>query len=77
VNGTVDDLELELRRLPGVIAVGLDDSESPLRVALFLDREADGELLTRQAELLALVHDPQPVIAISRSTEMTTTITLD
>ena len=59
---TIDDLELEIRRLPGVIAVGFDDEQPHLVVGLFLMPDADTELIRQRVELLALVHDPEPRI---------------
>ena len=73
---TTDDLELEVRRLPGVVAVGLDDTGPQLRVAVFLARDTDADLIRQRVELLALAHDPQPVV-VTVDDHVTQTITLD
>jgi len=68
MNETLDDLELELRRLPGVIAVALQDG-AQLRVHLSLTTWADASAIRQRAELLALAHHPEPRLTVSRAGE--------
>ena len=60
---SVDELELELRRLPGVLAVGLI-ANSELVVTLWVVPGTDASSLTAQAELLALGHHDHPVVSV-------------
>jgi hypothetical protein len=68
VNDTLDDLELELRRLPGVISVAVSD-EDGLRVHLCVTSWADATAVRQRAELLALSHDEAPTLTVSRAGE--------
>lgn len=47
---SLDDLELELRKVPGVIAVGLEESEGLLRVDLVVSSPGPSPLMVRAAE---------------------------
>jgi len=56
----VDELELRLRRLPGVVAVGFVESDALLLVEIQADSDA-GDDLPRAATALAAEHSARPV----------------
>lgn len=62
---TLDSLELELRRIPGVVAVGLEMTGQGLGVRVAVARGADSEEIGRRAEMLALAHDERPRVAVT------------
>ena len=68
MNETLDDLELELRRLPGVIAVALQHGEH-LEVHICLTTWADASAVRQRAELLALAHHEHPKLVVVRAGE--------
>ena len=68
MNETLDDLELELRRLPGVIAVALQTNEYR-DVHISLTTWADASAVRQRAELLALAHHEQPKLTVTRAGE--------
>jgi hypothetical protein len=68
VNETLDDLELELRRLPGVVSVSLRGNER-LEVHICLTNWADLSAVRQRAELLVLAHHEHPQITVSRAGE--------
>jgi hypothetical protein len=47
---SLDDLELELRKVPGVVGVGLEESAGVVRVDLVISAAAPSPLLVRAAE---------------------------
>jgi phage terminase large subunit-like protein len=63
VNGGLDDLELEVRRIPGVVAVGLRRADR-LVVQVAVAAGADPAGVAERARMLALAYDADPVVEV-------------
>jgi hypothetical protein len=62
---SLDLLELELRQLPGVASVGLEDHGHRVEVRLALVAGADGGDLHQRAQVLARAHAEQPAVSVT------------
>jgi hypothetical protein len=76
-NGTLAELVLELRRLPGVFAVGLRRGRGRLQVDLIVRDGSDQTRVRKLAEMLALICDDDPSITVRTASDLYTRAPVD
>lgn len=63
MNGGLDDLELEVRRIPGVVAVGVRRTDR-LVVEVAVAAGTDPARVAERARMLALAYDAEPAVEV-------------
>jgi hypothetical protein len=63
VNGGLDDLELEVRRIPGVVAVGIR-RDGRLVIGVAVAADADAGAVAERVRTLALAYDADPAVEV-------------